>query len=150
MKKLIFDVDGVFNTGQFLYTIDGKFAKIFGPHDADGIKMLRDKIHIEAISADKRGFPITKKRMDDMKIKVTLVSEQDRLSWLKEHFDLSECIYMGDGLHDAKIFENVAYAIAPKSAFKLAREKANYVTECNAGEGAVLDACLHIKEKFLI
>ena len=51
----VFDVDGVLTTGQFLYTVDGKFAKVFGPHDADGIKLLKDNnIKIQCISADKR------------------------------------------------------------------------------------------------
>ena len=69
MKKLIFilDVDGVMTTGQFLYSQDGKAYKIFGPHDNDGLKLLNDKVTIQFITADKRGFPISKKRIiDDM------------------------------------------------------------------------------------
>src|SRR5512138_1915369 len=108
MKHLIFDVDGVFTTGQFLYTKEGKVGKIFGPHDADGIKMIRDKIDVQAITADKRGFEITKKRIeDDMGIKLTMVSEGDRLKWFKDNFDLKEVIYVGDGIHDATIFGHV-------------------------------------------
>lgn len=150
MKCIIFDVDGVFNTGQFIYTEKGKVAKLFGPHDADGIKMLKDKIKIIAISADEKGFSITKKRIEeDMGIILHFVPEKNRLQWLKEHFDLNECIYVGDGIHDSEIFEHAGYAIAPKSAFYLAKEKADYVTKANAGEGAVLDACLHVMSKFL-
>ena len=149
-KYFILDVDGVFTTGPFLYTIDGKFAKIFGPHDNDGIKLVRDKIKVLAISADKRGFGITKKRIqDDMKISLTQVSEEDRLLWLQENFDLKECIYMGDGMHDAEIFKYMGYSIAPQNAFYLAREKADYVTKTKSGEGAVAEACLHVLKKFL-
>ena len=46
-KNLILDVDGVFTTGQFLYTKEGKFAKVFGPHDNDGLKLLKGKINIQ-------------------------------------------------------------------------------------------------------
>ena len=46
-KKIIFDVDGVFTTGQFLYTEDGKFAKVFGPHDNDGIKLIKSFLEVE-------------------------------------------------------------------------------------------------------
>lgn len=147
-ENLLLDVDGVFNTGHFLYTEKGKFAKIFGPHDNDGIKMIRNKMKVQALSADKRGFAITKKRMDDMKISLELVGEGDRLEWIEKNFDLEKSIYMGDGFHDIKIFKKVAYSIAPKNAYHLTRKQADYVTESNSGEGAVLDACLHILKKF--
>lgn len=149
IKHFVLDVDGVFTTGQFLYTLDGKFAKIFGPHDNDGIKIISDFLDICAISADKRGWPITKKRIaEDMGIRLELVSEAERLSWLKTNFDLSYCAYMGDGIYDAKIFDHVAYSIAPANAFYTAKEKADFVTRCRSGEGAVAEACLHILEKF--
>jgi 3-deoxy-D-manno-octulosonate 8-phosphate phosphatase (KDO 8-P phosphatase) len=151
-KHLVFDVDGVFTTGPFLYTIDGKFAKVFGPHDNDGIKMIRDKIEIQAISADKRGFEITKKRIqDDMNIPLTLVEEKDRLDWFKNNFKnlKEEVVYMGDGIHDAEIFDYVCYSIAPSNAFYMAKNKADFVTNARSGEGAVAEACIHVLEKFL-
>ncbi len=148
-KNFIIDVDGVFTTGQFLYTEQGKFAKIFGPHDNDGIKLLENLINIQAVSADKRGFAITKKRIaDDMGLKLELVSEENRLEWLKKNFNLKESIFMGDSMHDAKIFDHMAYSIAPANAFYLAKEKASFVTTHRAGEGAVAEACLHIIDKF--
>ena len=114
IKNFILDVDGVLTTGQFLYTIDGKFAKVFGPHDNDGIKLIIPHLNVFAISADKRGFLITKKRVaDDMGLELKLVPEAERLSWLRQNFDLSESVYMGDGIHDAIIFDFVAYSIAP-------------------------------------
>jgi 3-deoxy-D-manno-octulosonate 8-phosphate phosphatase (KDO 8-P phosphatase) len=142
---LILDVDGVLTTGQFVYTVDGKFSKTFGPHDNDGIKLLIDKLNISVVTADKRGFEITKKRVvDDMGLKLDLVSEGDRLGWITTHFDVGKTIYIGDGMYDAKIFEQVAYSIAPANAFYTAKEKATFVTESKSGEGAVAEACLHI------
>jgi len=148
-RYLVFDVDGVFTPGYFLYTTEGKFAKIFGPHDNDGIKMIRDKINIQAISADKRGFKITKKRIvEDMKIPLSLISESERLDWFKNNFkSLNEVIYMGDGIHDAEIFKYVGYAIAPNNAFYLAKKEADFITRTNSGEGAVAEACIHISKK---
>ena len=149
MKNLVLDVDGVFTTGQFLYTAEGKFAKVFGPHDNDGVKLISQFIHVCAISADKRGFAITKKRIvDDMGLPLEMVSEPERMDWFHKNFDLEETIYMGDGMYDAKVFEYVAYSIAPANAFYIAREKANFVTSSKSGEGAVAEACLHVMEKF--
>jgi len=149
LKNFIIDVDGVFTTGQFLYTKEGKFAKVFGPHDNDGIKLLSKLMNIQVISADKRGFAITKKRIaDDMHLKLDLVSEGDRIGWLEKNFNLKESIYMGDSMHDAEIFPLMGYSIAPSSAFYLALDKADFVTTHKAGEGAVGEACLHIIKKF--
>lgn len=145
--KIVFDVDGVFTTGQFLYTNEGKFAKIFGPHDNDGIKLIKNYLAVEAISADKRGWNITKKRIqDDMGIPLTEVSEKDRVEYFKKSGNLSETIYMGDGMHDVPIFDIVGYSIAPANAVSLAVQSADYVTRAKSGEGAVLEACLHILE----
>ncbi len=149
ITNLILDVDGVLTTGQFLYTSEGKFSKVFGPHDNDGIKLLSKFIPIQAISADHRGFHITKKRVgEDMGLQLDLVSEGSRLAWLKNNFELSHVVYMGDGIFDAEIFDHVGYSIAPANAFYLARDKAHYVTQTRSGEGAVAEACLHIIDKF--
>lgn len=150
IDTVIFDVDGIFTDGNFIYTADGKFAKIYWPHDADGIKLLKqNNIKIQCISADKRWFPITQKRIqEDMWLPLEMVSEGDRIQRLKDHFDLSKCIYMGDGFHDAKVFEYVWYSIAPGNGFYTAKDRANYVTKTPAGSGAVLEAVLHILEKF--
>lgn len=149
ITDFILDVDGVFTTGQFLYTAEGKLAKVFGAHDNDGIKRMRPYVDICAITADTRGFAITQKRIhEDMGLTLHLVSEEDRLAWLQKKFDLSACVYMGDSMFDASIFSHVAYSIAPANAFYLAKQKAHYVTESKGGEGAVAEACLHIIEKF--
>ncbi len=145
----VFDVDGVFTTGQFLYTSQGKFAKVFGPHDADGIKTIREHIRVCAISADSRGFAITKKRIeDDMGIPLTLVSESDRMDYFIKKFDPKTAIYMADGIHDIPILKLVAYGIAPQNAYPTAKDSADYVTTLRAGEGAVAEACYHVLDKF--
>jgi len=151
MKKLIFllDVDGVMTTGQFLYSQEGKEYKVFGPHDNDGLKLLKNKVTIKFITADKRGFSITKKRIvDDMGFKLELVSEQDRFKYIENEYGLASIIYMGDGYHDAKILKDSMFGIAPNNARKEAKDSADYVTESNAGDGAVLDACLEILRKY--
>ena len=93
---LLLDVDGVMNTGQFLYSEEGKVYKVFGAHDSDGLKLLEDKLEIKFITADKRGLPITRKRIvDDMGFSLEVVSEQDRLEYVKQNYDLKNLMYMG-------------------------------------------------------
>src|SRR3990167_374328 len=72
---LILDVDGVMTTGQFLYTTQGKAIKIFGPDDNDGLSLLKPHLEIRFITGDKKGFPVSKKRIvDDMGFSLDLVS----------------------------------------------------------------------------
>ncbi len=151
MKDLVFvlDVDGVMTTGQFLYSESGKEYKIFGPHDNDGLKMLKDKLSIEFISADKRGFAISSKRIvDDMGFNLSLVSSEERYNYLNEKYDLSRVIYMADGLYDASILSDCLFGIAPQNARVEAKTAADYVTPSESAKGAVLDACLIIINKF--
>lgn len=143
--SFLLDVDGVMTTGQFLYSIDGKAYKIFGPHDADGLKLVRDKVNISFISADRRGFDISKRRIvNDMGYKLDLVGESERFKYVQSNYNLGQLFYMGDGYFDAPILKACFYGIAPKNARIEARKSANYVTESDSGKGAVLDAALKI------
>ena len=148
-KNFIIDVDGVLTTGQFLYTSEGKEMKIFGPDDNDGLTLLKPHLEVRFVTGDKRGFPISEKRIvDDMKYQLDLVSTVHRLEWIKERYDLEQVIYMGDGIFDYIVMQGVGYSIAPANADRLARKSANYVTERSGGDRAVAEACLHILSTF--
>jgi 3-deoxy-D-manno-octulosonate 8-phosphate phosphatase (KDO 8-P phosphatase) len=145
----ILDVDGVMTTGHFLYSSEGKAMKIFGPDDNDGLSLLRMNLEIRFITGDKKGFPISKKRIvDDMNYELDIVSTVRRLDWIKEHYKPEDVIYMGDGIFDHYVMREVGYAIAPANADKLAKQHANFVTERSGGDRAVAEASLHIMEKF--
>ena len=141
----LLDVDGVMTTGQFVYSEAGKVFKIFGPHDHDGLKLLKGKLQINFITADKKGFKISKKRIsDEMGYEIDLVLEQDRYEYIEKLYGFENLIYMGDGYHDSEILKASMFGIAPKNSRKEARDASDYVTESNSGEGAVMDACLQI------
>lgn len=145
----ILDVDGVLTTGQFFYSADGKVMKVFGPDDNDGLSLLKPYIDIRFITGDKKGFPISKKRIvDDMSFPLDIVSTIRRVDWIKEKYPLEKVIYMGDGIFDHYVMREVGYAIAPANADKLAKQHAHFITERSGGDRAVAEACLHIMEKF--
>jgi len=148
-KILVLDVDGVLTDGQFHYTKDGKVEKIFGPDDADAIQLIKPYMEVIAVSGDKRGYDITKKRVEeDMGIPLYQVSTFERVNWLSERYNLDEVVYIGDGIFDAMVFDKVEYSIAPANAFFKIKEYADYVTEASGAKGAVAQACWHIIEKF--
>lgn len=146
--NLVIDVDGVMTTGQFLYSKNGKEYKIFGAHDADGLKLLRDKLNIIFVTADKRGFPISKKRIEDMKYKIVLCVEQDRFNFIRDNFGFEDTIFIGDGIFDAPVLKACKFGIAPRNARIEAKRAANYVTPSKSAEGAVCDACIKINKIF--
>ena len=140
---VISDVDGCLTDGRYIYTADGKVAKVFGPHDNDGVKLLKaNNIDVVFISADKRGFPITKKRIEDMKCSVFNVSESDRVECVKNYIienDYDKSVFFGDGIGDVPVKEVVTKFACPANARKEAKEKADFITESIGGQGAFLD-----------
>jgi 3-deoxy-D-manno-octulosonate 8-phosphate phosphatase (KDO 8-P phosphatase) len=148
-KTFVIDVDGVFTDGKFYYTEQGKVMKQFGPEDNDALALLDGKIEIHCVTGDKRGFAITKKRInDDMGIKLSLVSTFERIEWIREFYDPQKTIYMGDGIFDPLVFKEVGYSIAPQNAFYKTKTYADFITNAKGGEGAVAEASLHILEMF--
>jgi hypothetical protein len=96
LTKLVMDVDGVLNTGHILYNTVGKTFKVFGPHDKDGLKLIKSYItDINFITADITGFEITYTRIvKDWGYKpeqLILVSEEDRMGWFLNNCNIRAC-----------------------------------------------------------
>jgi len=148
-KVFIMDVDGVLTDGTFYYSTEGKVMKKFGADDNDAISLLKPYIEIIFVTGDKRGFPISATRIiDDMKMPLELVSTIKRIDWIKERFNPSEVIYMGDGIFDHYVMKEVGYSISVKNGDENAKKHADYVTDRAGGDRAVAEACLHILEMF--
>jgi len=123
--------------------------KMFGPDDNDGLSLLRSSLDIRFITGDKKGYPISKKRIvDDMNYPLDLVSTIRRIDWISERFDLSQVVYMGDGIFDHYVMKEVGYSIAPFNADPNAKKYANFVTKRSGGDRAVAEACIHLMDKF--
>ena len=150
-KVFILDVDGVMTTGEFFYSDKGKELKIFGPDDNDALSLLNDQMQIRFVTGDKKGFDISKKRIvDDMGYELDLVSTIKRIDWIRERYNIKEVIYMGDGIFDHYVMQEVMYSIAPQNADRNAQRAADYVTDRRGGDRAVSEACIHILEKYFI
>lgn len=150
ITKLVMDVDGVLNTGHIVYSANGKMFKIFGPHDKDGLKIIKKYTDdITFITADITGWDITYRRIVTdwgyREDQLQLVSEEDRMSWFENNCNFDTTAFIADGYNDAPILSRVKIGIAPASARIEAKNAAVYVTDSPAGSGAVLDACLYIE-----
>jgi 3-deoxy-D-manno-octulosonate 8-phosphate phosphatase (KDO 8-P phosphatase) len=148
-KVFILDVDGVMTDGGFYYSSKGKVLKRFGPDDADALGLIHKIIDIRFVSADKKGFAISKRRISkDMGYALDLVSANQRLSWITNQYELSEVIYMGDSFRDIEILKAVGLGITPGSASQQVKVQSDYTTDRDGGHGAVADACFYIAEIF--
>lgn len=146
-KHFILDVDGCLNDGVIYWGASGKPFKAFGNYDHDGLKLLREHLQIEFITADSTGWDITHSRIvEHMRFPLTLVGERERYDFVQRRgFD--HMIYMGDGPHDAAILRSAALGIAPAQACDPARLAADHVTTRPGGHGAVFDACVYIMQQ---
>ena len=148
-ENFILDLDGVFTDGSFQYTKKGKVSKVFGADDHEAIKILSSLIKVNVVTADERGYEISKKRIsEDMKLPIELISAKERPNWVISNFNCEKTIYMGDGLLDPLVFRIVYYSIAPSNALPSTKSMANFVTKNKGGERAVAEACIHIMHKF--
>ena len=151
MKVLILDVDGVLTSGSFIYSAEGKMFKCFGPDDNDAISLLAKFIKVRCITGDRKGFEISRRRIvEDMNLRLDLVSTIKRTSWIADQYELAEVIYMGDGIFDHYVMKRVSYSIATNDSDSNAKKYANFVTKRNGGNRAVAEACMHIMKKFFI
>ena len=149
-KKYTFvlDCDGVFTSGGMVYNSEGKCEKVFGPDDADALKLIKDQVNIVICSADHRGFPITQKRINDMGFELTCVKSKDRLQWIKDNCQGTEVAYMGDSFQDAPIFKGVDVAICTSDSSFLAKKYADYITPSKGGNRAVADAVFWLARRW--
>lgn len=145
MDLFILDVDGVMTDGSFVYDSTGKVQKRFGPEDGDALRLLRDHMHIEFVSADHRGFAISEARIArDLDFPLSFVPANTRIEWLQDKAPLATIAYMGDSFLDAAIFRAVGYAICPANAHPLAKSQSDFVTHASGANGAVAEACFHL------
>jgi len=143
-ELIVTDVDGVLTNGRYLYDVYGKQYKEFGPHDADGVKFFRKfGVEVLAISADKRGFPITEKRLKDMGVPITLVSENDRLSYVNRISNSKRFAFIGDGYFDISSLLASTVGYAPSNALDVVKKHADVVLPICGGEGVLLAAFEH-------
>ena len=157
VKAIAFDSLGVLFPAEVFMSVDNReFIRQRSHVDGQGISYLRAiGIFVAFITSEKTGFvevlgnklnslpsvksgawePIAIMTGDAGKDKVAALT-----AWLAEHgLTMDDCAYVGDEAADVKIFEKVGFSVAPAQAERRARAHADFVTERNAGAGAIRD-----------
>jgi 3-deoxy-D-manno-octulosonate 8-phosphate phosphatase (KDO 8-P phosphatase) len=141
---IVCDVDGVLTDGTFSYSESGKFTKTFGPHDSDALNLVKSKIDIIFISADKRGFGISQSRVQDMGFELKLVASHDRKDLISVIQKDRRVIFIGDSFTDEDALRGADLSFTPANAHSLAKKAASHILKANGGHGAVSEVCLLI------
>jgi 3-deoxy-D-manno-octulosonate 8-phosphate phosphatase (KDO 8-P phosphatase) len=154
-KDLVFvlDFDGILTDGKMYYTKEGKYLKCFGPDDFDLLKELSNFIKVNIITADKRGFPITQKRIvEEMGLKLDLVSGKphERWEWIREKYPIEHIIFMGDGWADYYSLKQANLGITVVDALDHVKKSADIIIQRKGGERAVAETILFLLDKYKI
>lgn len=145
IRLFIIDIDGVLSSGTIYYGNDQIEIKGFHTHDGLGLKLLQQTgVEIGVITA--KHSAAVMRRLEDLKIKHTYFGYADKLPAyedLKNKLGLhdKQIAYMGDDLPDLPILQRVHLSISVPDAQEIVKENVDYVTQKNAGLGAVREAC---------
>lgn len=149
----VLDVDGTLTDGGMYYTEQGKQTKKFGCDDWNAIELLAKHMRVHFISADRKGFRITQRRIEEecgYELDLVPGDGQERWDFISRLYGNKKVIYMGDGILDSYPLLQSDYGITTKDALKHVQLNAQYVTEHSGGNRAVAEAILHVFSKYKI
>jgi 3-deoxy-D-manno-octulosonate 8-phosphate phosphatase (KDO 8-P phosphatase) len=140
---LVLDVDGVFTDGKFIYSEKGKEFKTFGSYDNFALKNFvnhHKNCQVFVITADKRGFLISEKRIQiDMGLDLILVTEDNRENFIANMMRKGPVIFVADSPSDIRALSKATVSIAPYNAPKEVKKICSIVLSRMGGDGAVYE-----------
>jgi 3-deoxy-D-manno-octulosonate 8-phosphate phosphatase (KDO 8-P phosphatase) len=141
IKMFALDVDGVLTNGDLVYTSNGEFIKVFNVKDGLGLKLLQDKGFIVAIISSRKSDVVTY-RMKELGIKFVFQGVEDKYQLIEDltgQFMLywNNIAFMGDDLIDVPVLQKAGFSACPPDAVEEVISLCDYVTQREAGRGAV-------------
>lgn len=137
------DVDGVLTDGSIYVGPDNTEFKRFTVDDGVGVALARQaQLHLAIISG--RHSLATAERAKQLKIEDIYQGEMNKLKPLAEllekyGLEAHEVAYIGDGLIDIPVLEQVGLPVTVPNAHPLAKQEAIYLTERTGGWGVILE-----------
>lgn len=145
IKVVAFDVDGVMTNGGLMLGDDGLEYKSFHSLDGLGMKMLKATgVQMAIITA--RSSNVVSERAKNTGIVNVYQGAENKYEAFKQLIqDLGvsaeECAFMGDDVVDLPPMRRSGFAVTVPHAMPLVKQYAHYVTERQAGFGAVRELC---------
>lgn len=145
VRLAVFDVDGVMTDGRLYLGNSGEEFKTFHTRDGLGIKaLMQNGIEVAVITA--RSSRVVERRMEELGIGIVLQGREDKAAALDDllaerALTAEQLCYAGDDLVDWPAMRRCGFKCAPADASHWIRERADLVTECGGGNGAVREIC---------
>lgn len=152
IKLILLDVDGTMTDGGVYILPDGTQMKRFFAQDGEGIRRAVDMgIEVGIISAAGLAKDIILQRAKILNVTRVHAERSSKIvvakKWAEElKLSPEQVAYMGDDIIDAEVMQWSGVACAPKNAHMSALNVADYITEKEAGFGAVrefIDLIMH-------
>lgn len=145
VKVLFLDVDGVLTDGGLLISEQGESIKRFNTLDGHGIKLLQRSGVIVAVVTG-RDSPALRTRLTALGVTHVHYGTEDKRPAAQQTLDAlglnwSQAAAMGDDWPDLPVLRRCALAVAPPQAHPEVLAVAHWVTQRNAGHGAVRELC---------
>ena len=141
IRLILLDVDGVLTDGKIYFDSNGIDHKSFYIPDGAAIRMAM-RAGLEIIFISGRRSKDVEKRAQELGVtenykKITNKSEFLDHLFKKKNLNKKNIAAVGDDLLDLQVFARASLRIAVNNAASELKEKADYVTRKNGGNGAV-------------
>ncbi|EOS34847.1 YrbI family 3-deoxy-D-manno-octulosonate 8-phosphate phosphatase [Lachnospiraceae bacterium A4] len=143
IKMFLTDCDGCLTDGGMYYSENGDEMKKFSTRDGMGFRLLKKQgIITGIITAEKRR--LNQMRAEKLDIDEVFQDVNDKVSVIrylcdKYHIMPENVVYVGDDINDLEAIKFVGYGCCVRDAHKEVKKYADYISDCNGGQGAVRD-----------
>lgn len=143
ITTVVFDVDGVFTTGEVILMPGAEPVRTFHSKDGYALQLaVRNGIKVGIItggSSDQVKERFASFNIHDVYLKAH--DKMDAFNDFKAIYDLTdeEILYMGDDLPDYDVLKRVGLACAPQDAAPEIKSIVDYVSPVDGGKGCVRD-----------
>lgn len=145
LRLAAFDVDGVLTDGGLYLSDSGEEFKRFNSLDGHGLKMLKAS-GVELAIITGRKSKCVELRAKNLGIERLYQGVEDKLATMQAllaELKLSpeQASFMGDDVVDLPVMRRVGLALSVPDAPQIVRDHAHYVSQRDAGHGAVREVC---------
>jgi 3-deoxy-D-manno-octulosonate 8-phosphate phosphatase (KDO 8-P phosphatase) len=145
LRLVAFDVDGVLTDGGLYLSDSGEEFKRFNSLDGHGLKMLKAS-GVELAIITGRTSKCVELRARNLGITRLYQGVEDKLAVMQSllvdmNLAPEAAAFMGDDVVDLPVLRRVGLALSVPAAPQMVRDHAHYVSQREAGYGAVREVC---------
>ncbi len=145
LRLIAFDVDGVLTDGGLYLSDSGEEFKRFNTLDGHGLKMLKAS-GVELAIITVRTSKCVELRAKNLGITRLYQGVEDKLAVMQSllaelKLAPEKAAFMGDDVVDLPVMRRVGLALSVPGAPQIVRDHAHYVSQRDAGHGAVREVC---------